>query len=61
MIWSCLYGFAAYFLGSAILSLSAPGDVALGVLGAIVVVGFLVVLRRNYTRLEAETERRLPG
>ncbi len=60
IIWSCVYGFAAYFLGGVITGLSTPVDIALGVLGAIIVVGFLVFLRRNETRLEDEAERRLP-
>jgi membrane protein DedA with SNARE-associated domain len=60
IIWSCVYGFAAYFLGDAITRLSAPVDIALGVLAAVVIVGFFVFLRRNETRLEDEAERRLP-
>ncbi len=61
IIWSCIYAFASYYLGGAIEHLSTPVDVALGVVGAVVVVGFLVYLRRNEQRLEDKAEQETPG
>jgi len=61
IIWSCIYAFAAYFLGGAIERLSAPVDIALGVVGAVVVVGFVVYLRRNERRLEDKAEQETAG
>lgn len=61
IIWSCVYAFAAYFLGSAIKHLSAPVDIALGVLGPVVVIGFVVYLHRNEQRLEDRAEHEREG
>ncbi len=59
VIWSCIYAFASYFFGRAIKHVSTPVDIALGVVGAIVAVGFLVYLRRNEQRLEDKAQREL--
>jgi membrane protein DedA with SNARE-associated domain len=61
VIWALIYGLASYFLGKTIDRLSTPVDIALGVVGAVAVVGFLLFLRRNEKRLEEEAERAFPG
>ncbi len=61
IIWSCLYAFAAFFLGSAIKRLSTPVDIALGAVAAAVVIGSAVYLRRNERRLEDKAQREMPG
>ncbi|GAC1343681.1 MAG: hypothetical protein NVSMB29_16610 [Candidatus Dormibacteria bacterium] len=61
VIWATAYGVGAYLLGSQINRLSRPVDVALGVVAVVVIVGLVVVLRRNEARLTQEAERALPG
>jgi membrane protein DedA with SNARE-associated domain len=61
IIWSSLYGLAAYFLGNQIIQLSTPTNIALGVIGAVIVVAAFIFLRRNEARLSREAERAMPG
>jgi membrane protein DedA with SNARE-associated domain len=61
IIWSSLYGLAAYFLGNQIMQLSTPTNIALGVIGAVIVVAAFIFLRRNEARLTREAERAMPG
>jgi membrane protein DedA with SNARE-associated domain len=61
VIWALVYGLGSYYLGHTIDSLSTPLDIALGALGAVAVISFVVFLRRNERRLAAEAERALPG
>ena len=59
--WSGIYSLGFYYLGSVMRHVRGPLDVVLGVLAAIVVVAFMVWIRRNTRRLEAEAERAYPG
>ena len=61
IIWACIYGFGYYSLGSTLQSLSTPVDIGIGIAAALAIVGFLVYVRRNEQRLEAEAERAMPG
>src|SRR5258708_566132 len=61
IVWATLYGLGGYLLGEDVHRLTGPiGTVAL-VLAVLVIIAFLVFLRRNEHRLEEEAERALPG
>src|SRR5947209_14716202 len=61
IVWATLYGLGGYFLGDNVHRLTGPiGTVAL-VLAVLIIIAFLVFLRRNEHRLEEEAERALPG
>jgi len=61
IVWATLYGLGGYLLGDNVHRLTGPvGAVAL-VLAVLVIIAFLVFLRRNEHRLEEEAERALPG
>ena len=61
IVWATLYGLGGYFLGNNVHRLTGPiGTVGL-VLAVLVIIAFLVFLRRNEHRLEEEAERALPG
>lgn len=59
--WASIYGFGAYFLGTAIDRLVGPVGIALGVLAVAVLIALGVFLHQNEKRLEEEAERALPG
>jgi membrane protein DedA with SNARE-associated domain len=61
IVWSAIYAFGFYFAGSALSRLRGPADIALGGSAVVVIVAFLVWLRRNEKKLEAEAERAYPG
>lgn len=61
IVWALIYGLGYYYAGSALKQVGTGVDIALGIAGALVVVAFLIFLRRNAKRLEAEAERALPG
>jgi membrane protein DedA with SNARE-associated domain len=61
IIWSTAYGLAAYVLGNQIVRLSTPLNIALGVIGAVILVAAFIFLRRNEARLQIEAERAMPG
>jgi len=61
IVWSGLYGLGAYFLGHHIHRLAGPVGAAIGIIAVIVVVAWIIFLRRNEKRLEDEAERALPG
>jgi membrane protein DedA with SNARE-associated domain len=61
IVWSAIYAFAFYYLGSSLQGVRGPVDYALGALAAVVVIGFIVWIRRHTKRLEAEAERVYPG
>ena len=56
IIWSTLYGVAAYLLGQQLLRLSGPIDLALAIIGIVVIVAAIVFLRRNEARLQREAD-----
>jgi membrane protein DedA with SNARE-associated domain len=61
IIWSGIYALGFYFVGSALEKVRGPFDYGLGGVAVVVVVAFIVWLRRNERRLEAEAERVYPG
>jgi membrane protein DedA with SNARE-associated domain len=61
VVWSGIYALGFYYAGGALKSLRAPFDIGLGAVAALIVVAFLVWVRRNEKRLEAEAERVYPG
>jgi membrane protein DedA with SNARE-associated domain len=61
IVWATLYGLGGYLLGNNVHRLTGPiGAVAL-VLAVLIIIAFLVFLRRNEHRLEEEAERAMPG
>lgn len=61
IVWSGIYANAFYYAGSALNRARGPVDYGLGGAAAVVVVAFVVWLRRNEKRLEEEAERVYPG
>jgi membrane protein DedA with SNARE-associated domain len=61
IIWSGIYTFGFYFLGSQLEKVRGPVDYGIGAAAVLVVVAFIIWIRRNEHRLEAEAERAYPG
>jgi membrane protein DedA with SNARE-associated domain len=61
IIWSAIYGIAAYFLGKQLLQLSGRVDLALAIVGVAVIIVAIVFLRRNEARLQREADQAMPG
>ena len=61
IIWSTIYGVAAYLLGRQLLRLSGPVDLALAIVGVAVIIAVIVFLRRNEARLQREADEAMPG
>jgi membrane protein DedA with SNARE-associated domain len=61
IIWSTIYGVAAFLLGKQLLQLSGRVDLAIAVVGVAVIVVVIVFLRRNEARLQREADTALPG
>ncbi|HVS07990.1 MAG TPA: DedA family protein [Candidatus Dormibacteraeota bacterium] len=61
IIWSTIYGVAAYLLGQQLLRLSGTVDAVLAVVGVIVIIAVIVFLRRNEARLQREADAAMPG
>ncbi len=59
-MWATLYGLAGYFLGDTVHRLVGPVGIVAIVLAAVIIIAFLLFLRRNEHRLEDEAERALP-
>ena len=60
IVWATTFGLGGYLLGQEIIRLSGPLDIGLLVTAVVVVIAFLLFLRRNEERLTAEAERALP-
>jgi membrane protein DedA with SNARE-associated domain len=61
IIWSTIYGTAAYLLGQQLLRLSGPVDLVLAIVGVAVIIAVIVFLRRNEARLQREADQAMPG
>ena len=61
IIWSTLYGLAAYLLGKQLLRLSGTVDLVLAIVGIAVIIAAIVFLRRNEARLQREADEAMPG
>jgi membrane protein DedA with SNARE-associated domain len=60
IIWSTLYGVAAYLLGQQLLRLSSRVDVVLAIGGVLVIIAVIIFLRRNEARLQKEADEAMP-
>ncbi len=61
IIWSTIYGIAAFLLGKQLLQLSGRVDFVLAVVGVAVIIVVIVFLRRNEARLQREADRAMLG
>jgi membrane protein DedA with SNARE-associated domain len=61
IIWSGIYALGFYYAGKSLKGVRGPVDAGLGVAAAVLVVAFLLWLRRNERRLEQRAEERYPG
>jgi membrane protein DedA with SNARE-associated domain len=61
IVWSGVYAIAFYYAGSGLSKARGPVDYVLGAVAVVVVVGFIVWIRRHEKRLEEEAERAYPG
>jgi membrane protein DedA with SNARE-associated domain len=61
IVWSGIYAIGFYYLGSALEHVRGPVDYGLGGVAVVAVILFILWLRRNEKRLEAEAERVYPG
>jgi membrane protein DedA with SNARE-associated domain len=59
--WATIYGLGGYFLGENVHRLTGPVGIITVVLGALIIIAFLIFLRHNEQRLEEEAEQALPG
>jgi membrane protein DedA with SNARE-associated domain len=57
IIWSTIYGTAAYLVGQQLLRLSGPADLVLAIVGVAVIVAVIIFLRRNEARLQREADQ----
>ncbi len=61
IVWATVYGLGGYLLGNNIHLLTGPVSIITIVLASLIVLAFLIFLRRNEHRLEDEAERAFPG
>jgi len=61
IVWSTIYGVAAFLLGKQLLQLSGRIDFALAVVGVAVIILVIVFLRRNEARLQRDADRAMLG
>lgn len=61
VLWAALYGVGGYLLGDRVQRIAGPFRWAAVALAALVAIAFVLFLRRNEARLEAEAERAFPG
>jgi len=60
IVWSTLYGIAAFLLGKQLLQLSGRVDLVLAIVGVAAIIAVIVFLRRNEARLQREADRAMP-
>ncbi len=61
IVWSAIYAFGFYFAGSTLRRLRSSFDIAIGAAAAIIVIAFVLWVRHNEKRLEAQAEQAYPG
>ena len=61
IVWSAIYSFGFYYLGAQLKTARGPVDYGLGAAALVIVLAFIVWLRRHEKRLEAEAELAYPG
>ena len=61
IVWACAYGFAYFAFGAVLKRLTTWVDVALGVVAAAILVGFLVWVKRKEGELEERAAREIEG
>jgi membrane protein DedA with SNARE-associated domain len=61
IVWTALYGTAAYYFGNRLHHLSKEAGLGLSVLAGVVIVVGLIYLRRHEARLQALAEAAIPG
>jgi membrane protein DedA with SNARE-associated domain len=61
IIWSAIYTFASYAVGSSLRHVSGTLNIILGVVAAVVIVILVLVIRRQSSRLAAQAEAAYPG
>lgn len=61
IVWATLYGLGGYLLGENIHRLVGPIGTVTIVLGAIIIIAFVIFVWRNERQLEERAERELPG
>ncbi len=61
ILWSTIFGLGAYFLGNNIHRLTGPVAIISIILAVLIIIAFVIFVRRNEHRLEEEAERALPG
>jgi membrane protein DedA with SNARE-associated domain len=61
IVWATLFGVVYYVFGDAIKRLSTAIDIAFGVVGAVLVVAFVVWTRRKEGELQQRAEREIAG
>jgi membrane protein DedA with SNARE-associated domain len=59
--WALFYGLGAYYLGKGVEELARPFAIALGSVGAVVVISMILYWRRKEQELAAVAEREIPG
>jgi membrane protein DedA with SNARE-associated domain len=61
IVWSGIFTLGFYYAGNSLKGVRGPIDIGLGAAAAVLVIAFIIWLRRNERRLEAEAEERYPG
>ncbi len=61
ILWSAIYTFAAYLLGTTLQKNSGTINLVLGVVGGVVILTVIVFVRRQIKRLEERAEAAYPG
>jgi Uncharacterized membrane-associated protein len=60
IVWATLFGLLGYFLGENVHRLTGPVGIGSIVLASLVIIAFLIFVRKNEQRLQAEAEQALP-
>lgn len=61
ILWAAIYGTAGYILGNNVHRIAGPVGIGAGVVAAVIIIAFLVFLKRNEKRLEEEALGAMPG